>query len=310
MQSQPMDRLPDELFQDLPSEERKLNQITRPSVSYGQDAWRRFRKSKPAMIGALVVTLLVLAALFADVITPYSYYEQDLNSVNIGPSSEHWFGQDNFGRDVLTRVIYGARISLTVGFSTALFTMVIGILYGGVSGYAGGRVDTIMMRILEVLLGVPNMLVLILLMVVMGAGMWPIILAMGLTSWTSMARMVRAEVMRLREQEFVLAAHVMGVSNWRILIRHLVPNAIGTILVNLTFIIPSAIFSEAFLSFLGLGVSAPMASWGVLASDSLQLFMTYPYQLLFPSAAIMITILSFNYLGDGLRDALDPKMRR
>ncbi len=305
-----MDRLPDELFQDLPSEERKLNQITRPSVSYGQDAWRRFRKSKPAMIGALVVTLLVLAALFADVITPYSYYEQDLNSVNIGPSSEHWFGQDNFGRDVLTRVIYGARISLTVGFSTALFTMVIGILYGGVSGYAGGRVDTIMMRILEVLLGVPNMLVLILLMVVMGAGMWPIILAMGLTSWTSMARMVRAEVMRLREQEFVLAAHVMGVSNWRILIRHLVPNAIGTILVNLTFIIPSAIFSEAFLSFLGLGVSAPMASWGVLASDSLQLFMTYPYQLLFPSAAIMITILSFNYLGDGLRDALDPKMRR
>lgn len=298
------------LFEPLQKDAQAGNEIVRPSVTYGQDAWRRFRKNKAAMFGAVVVILLVLAAILADVITPYSYYEQDLSQTNTGPSAAHWFGQDNFGRDIFTRVLYGARISLTVGFSAAFCTMVIGILYGGISGYVGGRVDTIMMRILEVLAGVPNMLILILLMVVMGSGMWPIILAMALTSWISMARMVRAEVLRLREQEFVLAAHVMGISNRQILLRHLVPNAIGTILVNLTFTIPNAIFQEAFLSFLGLGVSAPMASWGVLASDSLQLFMSYPSQLIFPSLAIMLTILSFNYLGDGLRDALDPKMRQ
>lgn len=303
-------RLPQELFEDLPRTEANANAITRPSISYGQDAFRRFRKNKAATVGAVLVILLIFAAVFADVLTPYTYYEQDLSQTNRGPSAEHWFGQDNFGRDILTRVLYGARISLTVGFSAALFTSVIGILFGGIAGYMGGRVDTIMMRVLEVLSGVPNMLVLILLMVVMGAGMSPIILAMGLTSWTGMARMVRAEVLRLREQEFVLAAHVMGISNWKILTRHLVPNAIGTILVNLTFTIPGAIFQESFLSFLGLGVSAPMASWGVLASDSLQFFMTYPSQLLFPSLAIMLTILSFNYLGDGLRDSLDPKMRK
>lgn len=304
-----------EIFDQLPVGQQQGNAIVRPSVTYGQDAWRRFRNNKLAMFGAVVVVVLILAAIFADVITPYSYYEQNLGEANRGPSADHWFGQDNFGRDILTRVLYGARISLTVGFAAALFTTVIGVLYGGISGYIGGRVDTLMMRIIEVLSGVPNMLVLILLMVAMdtgpgSGGMWPIILAMGLTTWIGMARMVRGEVMRLREQEFVLAAHVMGISNRKILLRHLVPNAIGTILVNLTFTIPGAIFHEAFLSFLGLGISAPMASWGVLASDSLQLFMTYPSQLLFPSLAIIITVLAFNYLGDGLRDALDPKMRK
>jgi oligopeptide transport system permease protein len=308
MQDLQLDLSPD-LFEPLTRNAHAADDIVRPSVTFGQDAWRRFRENRMAMFGAAFIILLVIAAIFADYLTPHSYYEQDLSQTNQGPSLMYWFGRDNFGRDIFTRVLYGARISLLVGFSAALFTTFIGILYGGISGFAGGRTDMLMMRILEVLSGVPNMLILILLMVVMGSGIWPIILAMGLTSWTGMSRMVRAEVLRLREQEFVLAARVMGIPNKQILLRHLVPNAVGTILVNLTFTIPTAIFQEAFLSFLGLGVSAPMASWGVLASDSLQLFTSYPSQLIFPSLAIMITVLSFNYLGDGLRDALDPKMR-
>ncbi len=298
------------MFEPLPKNPNKLNEIVRPSVSYWRDAWRRFKKNKASMAGLIFIGILILCAIFAPLLTPYEYYEQDLLRVNELPSFAHPFGLDHFGRDILTRVLYGARISLMVGFAAAFFTIFIGILYGGIAGFAGGRVDVIMMRVLEVLNGVPNMLVLILLMVLLGPGLLSIVLAMSFTAWIGMARMVRGEVLRLREQEFVLAARVMGISNKNILLRHLVPNAIGIILVNLTFTIPNAIFNEAFLSFLGLGVSAPMASWGVLSSEAVTTFQTYPTQLLFPSLAIMFTILSFNYLGDGLRDSLDPKMRK
>ncbi len=299
-----------EMFEDLVQDPSKKQEIVRPSISYWQDAFRRFKKNKASVVAIIFIIILIFAAIFAPFLTPYDYFDQNLDRANELPSSEHIFGLDNFGRDIFTRVLYGARISLTVGFAAAFFTIFIGILYGGISAFIGGTTDIVMMRILEILSGVPNLLVLILLMVVLGPGMTSIILAMGLTSWIGMARMVRGEVLRLREQEFVLAARVMGISNKNILIRHLIPNAIGSILVNLTFTIPSAIFNEAFLSYLGLGVSAPMASWGVLSSDAVETFTSYPLQLVFPSLAIMLTVLSFNYLGDGLRDSLDPKMRK
>jgi oligopeptide transport system permease protein len=198
---------------------------------------------------------------------------------------------------------------MTVAYVSAAIIFLVGVLYGGVAGFLGGRADMIMMRIVDIITGIPNMLYLILFMVALGPGLWSIILALGITLWMGMARMVRAEVLSLKNQEFAVAAEALGVGKMRILLTHLIPNAMGTIIVNLTFAIPIAIFSESFLSFLGLGVSAPKASWGTLSSEALQSYMVYPHQLLFPALAICITILAFNFLGDGLRDALDPKMR-
>lgn len=299
-----------DMFEKVPKEERQSLNIMRPSETFLKDSYRRLKKNKLAMVGLYFVIFITIIAIITPWISPYSYSAQDFNLSNVGPTKLHWFGTDQFGRDIFTRVLYGARISLTVGYVVSLLNLTFGVLYGGISGFFGGKVDNIMMRIVDVLYSIPMMIYVILLMLILGAGLPSILIALSLSYWLSMARIVRAEILSLKEQEFILAAKTLGASNWRIILRHLIPNCMGPIIVTLTLSVPSAIFTESFLSFIGLGISAPKASWGSLASDAMESFTVYPYQLLFPSLAICLTVLAFNFLGDGLRDALDPKMRK
>ncbi len=288
----------------------KIQENNKPSLGYWQDAWLRLKKDKMAMAGLCFIVFLMLLALIGPMLSSIGYADQDFNNVNAGPSYEHWFGTDSLGRDLFIRVLYGARISLSIGLIASLINLVIGVLYGGISGLMGGKVDRIMMNIVDVLYSVPTLLYVILLMVVFKPGLLNIFIALGISYWLQMARIVRGQVLSIKEQEFVLAAISMGASKWRLLTKHLIPNAVGAIVVSWSLSIPDAIFTEAFLSFIGLGVSAPMASWGVLASEGINSMRGYPFQLFFPAAAISLTMLAFNFLSDGLRDALDPKMRR
>jgi oligopeptide transport system permease protein len=288
----------------------KIQENNKPSLGYWQDAWLRLKKDKMAMAGLCFIVFLMLLALIGPMFSSIGYADQDFNNVNAGPSYEHWFGTDSLGRDLFIRVLYGARISLSIGLIASLINLVIGVLYGGISGLMGGKVDRIMMNIVDVLYSVPTLLYVILLMVVFKPGLLNIFIALGISYWLQMARIVRGQVLSIKEQEFVLAAISMGASKWRLLTKHLIPNAVGAIVVSWSLSIPDAIFTEAFLSFIGLGVSAPMASWGVLASEGINSMRGYPFQLFFPAAAISLTMLAFNFLSDGLRDVLDPKMRR
>ena len=281
-----------------------------PVTGYWQDAWLRLKKDKTAMAGMLFIVFLMLAAIFVPMFSSISYGDQDFSQTNLGPSMEHFFGTDNLGRDMFIRVLYGARISLSIGVVASLINLFIGVIYGGISGFVGGRTDRIMMNIVDILYSVPTLLYVILLMVVFKPGLMNIFIALGISYWLQMARIVRGEVLKIKEQEFVLAAKSMGAGSGRILFKHLIPNSMGVIIVSLSLSIPDAIFTEAFLSFIGLGVSAPMASWGVLCSDGINSIRAYPLQLFFPAMAISLTMLAFNFFSDGLRDALDPKLRR
>ncbi len=281
-----------------------------PSMGYWQDAWIRLKKDKAAMLGMGFIVLMMVAAIFIPMFSSISYEDQDFARTNMAPTMEHLFGTDNLGRDMLIRVLYGARISLSIGVVASLINLFIGVLYGGISGFVGGRTDRIMMNIVDILYSVPTLLYVILLMVVFKPGLLNIYIALGISYWLQMARIVRGEVLKIKEQEFVLASRSMGASPARILLKHLIPNSLGVIIVSLSLSIPDAIFTEAFLSFIGLGVSAPMASWGVLCSDGINTLGAYPFQLFFPAVAISLTMLAFNFFSDGLRDALDPKMRR
>ena len=298
------------LFQPVGHDEKNKSEFVRPSQSYWQDAWRRLKRDKLALSGLFMVLAILALAVVGPWFSSYTYDAQDFMVANEPPSLTHVFGTDMFGRDIYVRVLYGARISLAVGLVASLINLTIGVIYGGISGFVGGKTDNLMMRIVDTIHSIPLMIYVILLMVVVGPGLKSIFITLGISYWASMARIVRSEVMRIKNEEFVLAARVLGASSRRMLLQHLIPNAMGPILVTLTFSIPQAIFAESFLSFVGLGVSAPMASWGVLSNDAIGTLAIYPYQLFFPAAAISVTILAFNFLGDGLRDALDPRLRK
>lgn len=391
-----------EQWAPVAAEKLEKEKISRPSLTYWQDAWRRLKKNYLSMLGLVAIIVLTLLAIIGPMTSNFQYSDQDLTMSNLPSKLEYyqidednyvylhkeyrlysitkkgemlerlptakddmikkyrsyeiggkevvidysfaakaiksgdpnakkfeirvddeaisaagkvgnktyWFGTDHLGRDLYVRVLYGARISLLVGLIATVIQFFIGVTYGGISGYTGGKVDNLMMRIVDIIATIPLLLYVILLMVVMGAGLKTIIIALGSVYWVTMARIVRGSVLSIKEQEYVLAARTIGASTWRIMARHLIPNAMGSIIVALAMNIPSAIFTESFLSFIGLGVSAPMASWGTLASDALGGLRTYAYQLFYPSIFIAVTVLAFNFLGDGLRDALDPRLRK
>lgn len=304
--------IPDDLFQPYVDEGKvRTPDIVRPSLSYWPDVWRRLRMNRLAMFGLLLLILMMAMAIFAPMLSSHSVTEQSLSAQNIPPSAEYWFGTDDLGRDVFVRTWYGARISLFVGFVAAIIDFLIGVSYGGYSGYKGGRTDTIMMRFVEILYGLPYLLIVILLMVVMGPSLLTIIIALSVTGWISMARIVRGQILQLKNYEYVMASRSFGASPWRIIRKNLLPNTMGPIIVQMTLTVPSAIFAEAFLSFLGLGVQAPYASWGVMANDALPVILSGEWwQLFFPALCISMTMFAFNVLGDGLQDALDPKLRK
>ena len=297
-------------FEPIEYTRSEAEKIAGESTSFWKDAWRRFKQNKLAIAGIFVIVLLAIMSFIGGPISGHNYYDNDLINSNQSPSAEHWFGTDNLGRDLFARTWYGAKISLFIGLTAAFIDLIIGVIWGSVSGYLGGRVDEYMMRIADILSGVPYLLVVILLMVILPQGLWTLIIAMTITGWINMARIVRGEVMRLKKEEYVMAAKSLGASNFRIMAKHLIPNTLGPILVTLTLTVPTAIFTEAFLSFLGLGVPAPLASWGTMASDALPALRYYPFQLFFPAFFISLTMLAFNVVGDGMRDALDPKDRR
>ena len=392
----------DDAFARVSRSEQADQEVLRRSLTYGQDAWRRLRSHRLAMVGLVGVTLIVLTALVAPLFFERSYSDQNIDFSNVPPridlyriaedyhvflTSDYkllrisergeilsrlelvdqdvvnkvytyrdgdlsvamdfsynllpgktadydftlalnggeevtrpWktvgnktfpFGSDVVGRSLLIRVIYGARISLTIAFVATLANLLVGVLWGSVAAYEGGRTDTVMMRIVDLLTSIPLVIYVILIMVLVGnRGLWTMTIALGSVYWVVMARLVRGQVLALKEQEFVLAARALGVKRTQIILRHLIPNAIGPIIVTMTMMIPQAVFTEAFIGFIGLGVSAPKASWGTLANDALSGLLSYPYQLFFPALAIAFTMLSFNFLGDGLRDALDPRLRK
>jgi len=389
-------------FEFAAREDADKQEILRKSLTYRQDAWRRLKHHKLAMVGLVGVVLIVLIAIFGPLTSRFSYSDQNIDfantpsrmniyrvaedyyvylvqdykllrvsdkgtilsrlelvekdtinkiytyvngnfsvaldfsynllpgkgaeydytfSANGGPeisepfkkvfNKTYPFGSDDLGRSLLVRVMYGARISLTIAMVASLVNLLLGVVYGSIAAYEGGRIDNLMMRFVDILNSIPLLIYVILIMVLVGnRSLWTLAFALGSVYWVQMARLVRGQVLSLKEQDFVLAARALGVNRRNIIYRHLIPNAIGPIIVTMTMMIPTAVFAEAFIGFIGLGVSAPKASWGTLANDALSGLLTYPYQLFFPSLAIALTMLSFNFLGDGLRDALDPRLRK
>ena len=277
------------------------------SSSLWSDAIRRLFKNKAAVAGAIVLVVLIVLAAFAPWIAPYPYAYQNLDLGASPPSSVHLLGTDVLGRDLLSRILYGARISLLVGFIATTVALIIGVSWGIIAGYAGGKVDSVMMRIVDILYGLPFIIFIILLMVIFGRNLWLLFLAIGAVEWLTMARIVRAQVLSLKNQEFVLAAQAMGVSNFAMFKRHLLPNILGPVAVYATLTIPQVMLLESFLSFLGLGIQPPMSSWGTLIKDGVESMEEYSWLLIYPGLTFTVTLFALNFFGDGLRDALDPK---
>jgi len=258
-------------------------------------------------LSAAFLLIVTLAAIFAPWVAPFSYETQDTENTLAAPNALHWLGTDSLGRDLFSRMIYGARVSLFIGVSTTLLAMIIGTGYGAVSGYIGGRADNVMMRLVDVVFALPDLLMIILITVMMGRGVTGIFIALTVVSWVTVARLVRGEVLRIKQLPFVEAARALGAGHGRILICEILPNIVGLLVVTVSFRVPVAILAESTLSFIGLGIAPPSSSWGTLANEGWTAIKFYPHLILYPSLAIFFTILSFNFLGEGLRDTLDPK---
>ncbi|WP_246007490.1 ABC transporter permease subunit [Halomonas nitroreducens] len=279
--------------------------------SLGREAWRRLKQNRAAMASLLLLSIITLACVAGPWLTPWGLADVDWNAFNVAPTLEggHWLGTDANGRDLLTRTLYGGRVSLSVALVATLVSLLIGVLYGAIAGYLGGRADNLMMRFVDIMYSLPFMFLVILLMVVFGRNILLIYAAIGAVEWLDMARIVRGQTLSLKRREFIEAAHALGVRDRTIVTRHLIPNAIGPVIVYVTLTVPKVILLESFLSFLGLGVQEPLTSWGVLISEGTDMMQTSPWMLLVPSVFLALTLFCLNFLGDGLRDALDPKTR-
>lgn len=284
--------------------------ISKPSITFWSDVWRRFRKNKLSMLGLMILIMVILMVCFGPLISGKDYQYIDYSVANLKPNADYWFGTDEMGRDIFTRVCFGGRISIIIGLACTAVSFIIGSALGGIAGYLGGRIDDFIMRFIEIISSIPYLVLVVILSFVLGRSMFSLVFAMTLTAWTGTARMVRGQVMQLKGQDFVSAATALGSSPTRTIIKHLLPNTLGIIIVDLTLSIPSFIFSESFLSYIGLGVQPPETSWGALASLYQTRLMFDPYQLFFPCLMIVLTVLSFHLIGDGLTDALDPKLRK
>ncbi|MBZ5751927.1 oligopeptide ABC transporter permease [Metabacillus rhizolycopersici] len=331
-----------DMFEPAMIDSTKSEEMSKPSLNYWQDAWLRVRKNKGAIVSLVVLVLLTIMAFIGPHLNKYGYDEQNLPHNNLPPripvleniswlpfdgdlvrkngdvynayeqknvDDYYWLGTDNLGRDIFTRLWMGTQVSLYIALLAAVIDMVIGVIYGAVSGFVGGKTDNIMQRITEILVGIPNLVVVILMIIVLNPGILSITIALTITGWVGMARVIRAQVMKLKNQEYVLAARTLGLSNGKIISKHLIPNLAGVIIINTMFTIPNAIFFEAFLSFIGLGLQPPLASLGTLINDGFKVLQLYPYQMVIPAITISVIMVCFNMIADGLRDALDPKMR-
>ena len=334
-----VETLPKELFEPAAPDREQSELIAKPQLSFMQDAWMRIRKNKGAVVSLFVIVILILMAIIGPHLSKSGPYAQDTSRANLPPripvieklgifdgsqtvggqkvnmyeqnhiQTYYWFGTDALGRDLFARAWQGTRISLYIAFLAAVIDMLIGVSYGLISGYKGGQVDNVMQRIIEVLSGIPNLIVVILMLLIFKPGIFSITIAMVITGWLNMARVVRGQVLKLKNMEYVLAAKTLGASNMRILFKHLLPNLTGVIIINTMFTIPSAIFFEAFLSFIGIGLQSPAASLGTLIEDGYKTFQFLPYLMAVPGTIICLLLVAFNLLADGLRDAFDPKMR-
>jgi len=282
----------------------------RPHHTLWGDAFVRLRRNRLAVAGAIIIISLALASIIVPLVSPYEFDEQNLNAILEGPSHAHLLGTDGLGRDVFTRLFYGARTSLAVGIFVQFIVLAIGLPIGALAGYAGGRVDNLLMRFVDVMFAFPDLLLIILIRAILGGSIYMIFLAIGLVAWVNLARLVRGQILSLKQRDFITAARAMGGSGPYITLRHLLPNSLGPVIVLVTFGIPRAIFAEAALSYIGIGVKPPTPSWGTMIQDGYNNIFGAPYLVLFPAIAVGILMLAFTFLGDGLRDALDPRERR
>ncbi len=281
--------------------------LTNNSFSFWGQGWVIFSQNKLALTGSFFLILLALCAIFIPIITPYDYDTTHLHLKNTSPNAQFWFGTDALGRDLFTRIWWGARISLFVGLMASFLDLIIGVLFGSFAAIAEEKTEKIMMRVADILYAIPYLLIVILLTMIIGSGLMTLVIALTFTGWVKMARIVRAQLLQVRQMDFIKASIALGANKRHLLLQHLIPNCLGQILVTVTLTIPSAIFTEAFLSFLGLGIQAPFASWGTMSYDGLSALRSYPWRLFFPAGFISLTLLCFSFVGDGLRDAFDPR---